>query len=306
LKERPFGAFGRQEGKEVPSPRSAQRRGGTAIDAAREAAQNARMSTTAQRFADRHVAITGAGSGIGRAIALRLAREGARVALLGRRVDKLDAVAREIAALPGAAPALALRCDIRERAAVDACFTTLRERAGPLHAFVANSGVGGANAAGAGDRFDELVQTNLIGTYSSLRAAERVLAPGPEPRHFVVLSSILARLGVPGYTGYCASKAGLLGLVRALAQELAPANVQVNAILPGWVETEMAHEGLAGMAAALKTTAADAKRIALEPVPLRRFAEPEDVAGLVAYLLSPDARGITGACLDMNNGALMS
>lgn len=264
------------------------------------------MSTTAQRFADRHIAITGAGSGIGRAIAVRLAREGARVALLGRRVDKLDAVAREIAALPGATPALALRCDVRERAAVDACFALLRERAGPLHAFVANSGIGGANAPGAGDRFDELVQTNLTGTYSSLRAAERVLAPGPEPRHFVVVSSILARLGVPGYTGYCASKAGLLGLVRALAQELAPANVQVNAILPGWVETDMAHEGLAGMAAALKTTPAEAKRIALEPVPLKRFAEPEDVAGLVAYLLSPDARGITGACLDMNNGALMS
>lgn len=264
------------------------------------------MSSLAARFQDRHVAVTGAGSGIGRAVALRFAREGARLALLGRRAEKLAAVAREIAALPGAAPAQSFPCDVRDRAAVDAAFTALRERGGALDVFVANSGIGGSNAAGAGDRFDELVQTNLVGTYSSLRAAERVLAPGPDARHFVVVSSILARLGVAGYTGYCASKAGLLGLVRALAQELAPVNVQVNAILPGWVETEMAAQGLAGMAAALKTTPAEAKRIALEPVPLKRFAEPGDVAGLVAYLASPDARGITGACFDMNNGALMS
>lgn len=269
-------------------------------------AQNARMSSPSARFTNRHVAVTGAGSGIGRAIALRFAREGARLALLGRRTDKLASVAREIAALPASAPALVFACDVRDRAAVDAAFASLRERGGPLDVFVANSGIGGANAAGPGDRFDALVQTNLIGTYSSLRAAERVLAPGPASRHLVVVSSILARLGVPGYTGYCASKAGLLGLVRALAQELAPANVQVNAILPGWVATDMAEQGLAGMAAALGTSPAEAKRIALEAVPLRRFAEPEDVAGLAAYLASPDARGITGACLDMNNGALMS
>lgn len=269
-------------------------------------AQNARMSSPSARFTNRHVAVTGAGSGIGRAIALRFAREGARLALLGRRTDKLASVAREIAALPASAPALVFACDVRDRAAVDAAFASLRERGGPLDVFVANSGIGGANAAGPGDRFDELVHTNLIGTYSSLRAAERVLAPGPASRHLVVVSSILARLGVAGYTGYCASKAGLLGLVRALAMELAHDNVQVNAVLPGWVDTEMAREGLEGMAQAMGTDLAGAKHAALQAVPLRRFADPKDVAGLVAWLLSDDARGVTGASLDMNNGALMS
>jgi len=93
---------------------------------------------------------------------------------------------------------------------------------------VANSGLGGPNEPGPDDRFDDLVTTNLNGTYRSIRAFESHLAPGPEARHVVVIASILARIGVPGYTGYCASKAGLLGLVRSFAAELAPANVQVN------------------------------------------------------------------------------
>jgi len=121
----------------------------------------------------------------------------------------------------------------------------------------------------------------------------------------VAISSILSRIGVPGYTGYCASKAGLLGLVRALAMELAPANVQVNAVCPGWVDTAMAREGLEGMARAMRTTPEEARAVAMQDVPLGRMSSPEDVAGLVAWLLSPDARGVTGQALDMNNGAFM-
>jgi NAD(P)-dependent dehydrogenase (short-subunit alcohol dehydrogenase family) len=121
----------------------------------------------------------------------------------------------------------------------------------------------------------------------------------------VVEYSILARIGVPGYTGYCASKAGLLGLVRALAMELAPREVQVNAVCPGWVDTDMAWEGIDGMAAGLGTTRAEALAAAMADVPLGRMSRPEDVAGLVSWLLSPDARGVTGQALDMNNGAWM-
>ena len=142
--------------------------------------------------------------------------------------------------------------------------TTAFERAtdalGPIHALVAVSGIGGANAEDdeGGDRFDELVRTNLNGTYYCVRAALRHLAPGPEARHVVVISSILARIGVPGYTGYSASKAGLLGLVRSFAAELAPDGVQVNAICPGWVETDMAWSGLDVIAAAIGGTREDA------------------------------------------------
>ena len=260
--------------------------------------------TDTRRFEGRHVVVTGAGTGIGRAIALRLAGEGARLSLLARDRARLDHTAREIGGRDGAA-ALALACDVRDRARVDAAFAEAAERQGPLAALVANAGVGGPNAPGPGDRFDEIVATNLTGTYSCLRAAERHLVPGPGARHVVVVASILARIGVPGYTGYCASKAALLGLVRALAAELAPANVQVNAVCPGWVDTEMARGGLEGMARAMSVPFEEAKRVAMSAVPLGRMSAPEDVAGTVAWLLSPDARGVTGQGIDQNGGAWM-
>jgi len=267
------------------------------------------MDTAERRFTGWHTVVTGAGTGIGRAIALRLAREGAQLSLLARDAAKLADTARAIRDVGGAA-ATVLALDIRDAALVDRRFAELFERHGPIRALVANSGIGGPNGPGGpgdagADRFADLVDTNLSGTYACLRAAERHLAPGPAARHLVVISSILARIGVAGYTGYCASKAGLLGLVRALAMELAPANVQVNAVCPGWVDTEMAREGIEGMARAMKCTPEQARAIAMQDVPLGRMSAPEDVAGVVAWLLSPDARGVTGQGVDVNGGAFM-
>jgi NAD(P)-dependent dehydrogenase (short-subunit alcohol dehydrogenase family) len=250
------------------------------------------------------VLVTGAGTGIGRAVALRLAAEDARLSLLARDVGRLEETARAVEETGRARPRVAA-CDVRERAAVDAAVAAAVEAQGPLFAAVANSGVGGPNTAGAEDRFDDLVATNLSGTYATLRAAERHLTRGPGARHLVAMASVLARIGVPGYTGYCASKAGVLGLVRALAAELAPRNVQVNAVCPGWVDTAMAREGLEGMAAGLGISVEQARRRALREVPLGRMSTPEEVAGLVAWLLSDDARGVTGQALDMNGGAYM-
>jgi NAD(P)-dependent dehydrogenase (short-subunit alcohol dehydrogenase family) len=247
----------------------------------------------------RHVVVTGAGRGIGKAIALRLAREGATLSLLARGVDALERTADE------AGGAFVRGLDIRDRSAVDDAFLAAAEANGPVHALVANSGIGGPNEAGADDRFSDLVETNLIGTYSCVRAAERELAPGPERRDVVVIASILARIGVPGYTGYCASKAGLLGLVRSFAAELAGSNVQVNAICPGWVDTDMAWQGIDLMADAQGVTRDDAYADAMSAVPLGRMSAPEDVAGTVAWLLSPDARGVTGQAIDQNGGAFM-
>lgn len=254
-----------------------------------------------ERFAGKHVLVTGAGTGIGRAIALRLATEGARVSLTARTRDRLEATAAELGAAAFVAPA-----DIRDRAQVDDAFAAAAAAQGPLYALVACSGAGGPNTAGPDDRFEDLVATNLIGTYWCVRAAERHLEAGPEARHVVAVASILARIGVAGYTGYCASKTGLLGLVRAFAAELAPANVQVNALCPGWVATDMAWEGLDGLAAALGTTREAAHAEAMRAVPLGRMGEPEDVAGTVAWLLSPDARGVTGQAIDQNGGAFMA
>jgi NAD(P)-dependent dehydrogenase (short-subunit alcohol dehydrogenase family) len=248
-----------------------------------------------------HVVVSGAGTGIGRATAVRLARERAPLTLLG--LDGLDETA---AMIDG--PTHVERCDIRDRPAVDAAFARAAAALGPIAAFAAVSGIGGPNGSQdeGGDRFDDLVRTNLNGTYYCVRAALEHLAPGPERRDLVVISSILARIGVPGYSGYSASKAGLLGLVRSLAAELAADNVQVNAICPGWVETDMAWRGLDLLAGEIGGTREDAYREAMRQVPLGRMGQPEDIAGTVAWLLSPAARGITGQAIDQNGGAFMA
>ncbi|MEL6342201.1 MAG: SDR family NAD(P)-dependent oxidoreductase [Myxococcota bacterium] len=256
---------------------------------------------TLPRQSGQHFLVTGAGTGIGRAIARRLAAEGAAISMLARDASRLEAVAQELADTP----TFVVAADIRDRASVDRAVDAAAQALGPLRGIVANSGIGGPNAPGPEDRFDDLVQTNLVGTYSCLRAAQRNLANGPDPRHMVVTSSILGRFGVPGYTGYCASKSGLLGLTRAMAQELAGDNVQVNAICPGWVDTEMAREGIDGMAQGMGVSFDEARAMAMSEVPLGKMSTPQQIAGLVAWLVSEDGVGVTGQGLDMNNGAWM-
>jgi NAD(P)-dependent dehydrogenase (short-subunit alcohol dehydrogenase family) len=243
-----------------------------------------------QRFLAKHVVVTGASRGIGRAIAVRLGIEGARLTLMARDRARCEETAEAV----GGAEVQTV--DIRDRAAVDAAFAAAAEAQGPLFGLVAVSGLGGPNEAGEGDRFEELVATNLVGTYWCLRAAERHLV---DAGRLVVLASILARIAVPGYTGYSASKAGLLGLVRSLAAELAPRRVQVNAVLPGWVDTDMAWRGLDAMPG----TREDAYGAAMREVPLGRMAQPEEIAGTVAWLLSDDSTGVTGQAIDHNGGA---
>jgi NAD(P)-dependent dehydrogenase (short-subunit alcohol dehydrogenase family) len=236
------------------------------------------------RLEGKHVVVTGAGTGIGRAIAQRLAAEGARLTLMARDESRLRDV------VPGA---VTKAVDIRNR---DAVFAAFDEQ---LDALVANAGIGGPNAPGEDDRWDDIVQTNLSGSYWCVRAAEPLLVDGGR---IVVTSSILARIGVSGYTAYCASKAGLLGMVRAFAAELAPRGIQVNGVCPGWVNTDMAWQGLSEWPG---LTPDEAWEIAKQEVPLRRMGEPEEIAGTVAWLLSPDALGVTGQGIDHNNGAWM-
>ena len=247
-------------------------------------------------FSGRHVVVTGGGKGIGKAIAERLAAEGASLSLLAPNMDELEQVAARVG---GGAHF----CDIRDRDGVEDAFAAAAEARGPIHGLVANSGVGGPNADGSDDRFAEIVETNLFGTYWCIRATLRHLAPGPDERHVVVIASILARIAVPGYTGYSASKAGLLGLVRSFSAELAPDAVQVNAICPGWVETDMAWQGIDAIVDGTGMSREEAVAEVMRQVPLGRMAQPVDIAGTVRWLLSADARGITGQAVDQNGGA---
>jgi NAD(P)-dependent dehydrogenase (short-subunit alcohol dehydrogenase family) len=232
------------------------------------------------RLEGKHIVVTGAAKGIGLAIAERLAAEGARLTLLDRDLPRFDGATIRVV-------------DISDRDAVFAAFTE------PLDALVANAGIGGANEPGDDDRFDEIMRTNLYGTYWCARAAEPLLADGGR---IVVTSSILSRIGVAGYTAYCASKAGLLGLVRAFAAELAPRRIQVNAICPGWVDTDMTRLGLSLFEG---LTQDEAWELAKQEVPLRRMSDPAEIAATAAWLVSDDSLGVTGQAIDHNNGAFM-
>ena len=234
-----------------------------------------------KRLEGRHVVVTGAGTGIGAAIAGRLREEGATVTGMARDAERVR---------PNVDRAIA--CDVRDPAQVEAAFAQLEA---PLYALVANAGIGGENRPGPDDRFDDIVRTNLYGTYWSIRGAL-----GLDAERIVVTSSILARIGVPHYTGYSASKAALLGLVRSFAAELAP-RVSVNAIVPGWVATEMSWEGLDAIGPTREAAHEDAMRF----VPMGRMSEPAEIAGTVAWLLSDEARMVTGQAIDVNGGAWM-
>jgi 3-oxoacyl-[acyl-carrier protein] reductase len=244
--------------------------------------------------------VTGAGTGIGRAVALRLSRAGAAVALVGRTRARLEAVASE-----AKGETFVRSVDVRSRGEVEAAFTEAARRLGALDLLVANAGVGGPDVVDGVDRFDEIVRTNLDGAYFCIRAFERHLAPGPEARHVVVISSCVARFGVPGIAAYSAAKAAQLGLVRSIAAELAPRGVRVNAICPGWVETRMAEERMREIGAEMGKEYEEARREILAGVPLRRISDPDEIAALVEYLASPEAAGFTGQAFDLNNGAWM-
>ena len=181
-----LGAHGRARAADDRDRRVRRERARRAVGPARGGRRLARV----KRLEGKHVVVTGAGTGIGRAIAERLAAEGARLTLLARDESRLRGVV---------ADATTRSVDIRDRDAVLAAFGE------PLDALVANAGIGGPNEPGDGDRWDDIVATNLFGTYWCARAAEPQLADGGR---IVVTSSILARIGVPGYTAYCASKAG--------------------------------------------------------------------------------------------------
>lgn len=250
--------------------------------------------------------VSGAGSGIGRAIAIALASasEDNHVILLGRNRKLLQETQSLLSRADQHSIVVA---DIRERNELSAEFKRIELLSSELVAVIANSGVGGENQYGEVDRWDEVVGTNLTGSYQLVSEALPALRnSSAEYKHIVVVSSILARIGVPQYSAYCASKAGLLGLVRSWASELATDRVLVNAVCPGWVETEMATQGLRQMAQNLGISYEEARAQQLALVPLQKMSVPGEIAALVRFLVSGEQNSMTGQTLDINNGAFMN
>ncbi len=242
--------------------------------------------------------ITGAGSGIGRAIALQLASEKNNCILAGRNMVNLQKTLINLD--EGNHDILPL--DINSEKSLENALSKIKK---PLDGLIANAGTGGENHWGENDRWEEIIQTNLGGTYRFVNTFLPLLRQSKsEYKHILITSSVLARLGVADYSAYCASKAGLLGLMRSWAVQFAPEKILVNAICPGWVNTQMSQEGMEGIAGGLNISCQEFYHLAMQSVPLRKMSEPEEIGELVSFLLRQHS--MTGQAIDMNNGSVMN
>jgi 3-hydroxybutyrate dehydrogenase len=169
---------------------------------------------------------------------------------------------------------------------------------------VNNAGVGGGEPVQGSDvdRWRRTLDVNLFGVYLVTRECLPLM---PDDSRIVNLSSVLGRFGVPGYTAYCAAKHGVIGYTRALALELAPRRITVNALVPGWVDTEMAAHGMAQGAASTGMTFDGFRRQALDAVPIKRIIQPEEVARLAKFLAAPESGAVTGQTYNICGGQSM-
>ncbi len=234
--------------------------------------------------------VTGASQGLGRAIAVGLAKAGASVACVARNVEKLQATVAEITAAGGTAEAFA--CDVTNGESVQKTIDDVLARWGKLHILVNNAGITRDTLIPRmqDEQWDEVINTNLRGAFLFTRAVTRPMMQARYGR-IVNIASVSGLMGNPGQANYSASKAGLIGMTRSVARELATRKVTVNAVAPGFIETDM--------------TAALGEKIIEEVVnrvPVRRLGHPDEIVGAVLYLASGAASYVTGQVLTVDGG----
>ncbi len=238
--------------------------------------------------------VTGAGRGIGHAIAVRLAQEGARVASVSRTETNAQKTADEInAARADAARAYAV--DVSDHAAVQEVGTRILEDFGRVDILVNNAGVtrDGLSMRMAVEDWDLVLNTNLRGAFNFVQAVQRSMIKQRSGR-IINISSVIGLIGNAGQANYAASKAGLIGLTKSLAREMASRGITVNAVAPGLIETDMT-----------SVLSEETRKNILSRIPLGSLGKPDDIANMVAFLASGEARYITGQVLAVDGGMVM-
>jgi 3-oxoacyl-[acyl-carrier protein] reductase len=237
--------------------------------------------------------ITGASRGIGRACALALSEAGARVALAARNTTQLEELAGEIRAQ--GREAFAVTIDMTSAESIREAFAKTAKEFGPVAILVNNAGItkDGLTLRMKKDDWDSVLSTNLTGSFL---ASQQVLQNMMRERwgRIINISSVVGEMGNPGQANYVASKAGLIGLTKALAQEMGSRNITVNAVAPGFIETDMTQK-----------LSQELKDNMVGHIPLKRIGQAEDVAAAVRFLASEEARYITGHVLNVNGGLYM-
>lgn len=237
--------------------------------------------------------ITGASRGIGRAVALKLAGEGADVVVTATSLERAQKTADEITAMGG--KALAVKVDVSSTSDVEELFAKTAEVFGKLDILVNNAGItrDGLLMRMKDADWDAVIDTNLKGAFVCTREAIKLMGKA-KGGSIVNISSVVGEMGNAGQANYCASKAGLIGLTKAVAREYARRNITVNAITPGFIETDMTD-----------VLSPPVKEDLMKQIPLGRFGKPEDIANAVFFLVSEMGSYVTGHVLSVNGGMYM-